>query len=209
MPALPPSDADAELPAELALVVYDSERDYRDQMATREGISYGDSHWRLFDKSRSRGDGTAPYTGRIVGGVPYDASGGTLSWARPQGETRFYLGRLREKTSLEQLASWVDRVGSAFGNHGMDGYIIVADTAGVFCSWQHWVDASVLNTAMDCEAGRAIRGARDSLLETVMEVPAEAFAGQVEPGHAYQVLLPSKADPVVYPLEDVPSADQE
>ena len=211
LPALPPSGSDPAVPAELALVAYASERDYREQMATREGEAYGAAHWQLFDKSRSRSSRTLPYAGKLLADTPYDVAGGTASWASPHGETRFYLGRLRGNTSLEQLASWVARVGSGFGARGMDGYVIVADGNGFFCSWQHWADPGELEAAAASDAGRAIFGIRDSLLETIMEVSAEPFAVRVEPGRAYQVLLPAEAaDPmqarVTIRVKDAPLA---
>ncbi|MCX5797689.1 MAG: STN domain-containing protein [Elusimicrobia bacterium] len=197
LPALPPAGSGPEVPAELALVVYASERGYRDDSATREGEAYGAAHWRLFDKPRSRGNAAIPYIGKLLADTPYDVAGGTASWASPQGTTRFYLGRLREKTPLEQLASWVGRVGAGFGTRGMDGYVVAVDGRGVVCSWQHWAGSGELEAAAASEAGREIFGARDSLLETIMDAPAEPFAGQVEPGRAYQVLLPAEAaDPM-------------
>jgi len=93
----------------------------------------------------------------------------------------------------------------------MDGYVIVADGNGVFCSWQHWVDSAALYAAVTSDAGRAILRARDMLLETSMDVSAEPFAGQAESRRAYQVVLPAKtADPlrarVTIRVKDAPLA---
>ena len=182
MPAVPPAGSQA--PAELALVVYDSEPGYRSAAATEAGQAYGASHWELFDKSRSRSGAPIAFAGRLLADTPYDVIGGSVSWAGPGGVTRFYLGRLRKADSLEQLAAWVGRAAQ-----GTDGYIIVAGGDGLVASWQHCAQA--------CESGRDARKQRDALLETIMDVVAEPFPGEVEPGHAYQVLLPARAaDPM-------------
>ncbi len=194
LPVVPPAGSPANIPSELAIVAYKSRADYERERATSVGQRYQDSHWDLFDKpgQRTKSGGPAPYGGEIVTDVPYDVAGAPVDWQSQAGGSRFFLGNIRNGTSLDQLAELVSRMQKTFGEKGLDGHIVVADGNQFFASWQHWSSQEQSVRAEQSEAGRKIIEARNSLLEPILDAPAAFFDGNVRQGGVYNVRFSPK-----------------
>ena len=189
LPVVPPAGSPANIPGELAIVAYTSQADYEKEKATPVGKQYQDSHWTLFEKPgpRSKSGGPSPYNGEIVMDTPYDAARVPVDWQSPSGQARFFLGKIKDGTSLNQLADLVSRTQREFATQGLDGHIVVADSNRFMATWQHWRSQEEAERAARSDAGQKITEVRDSLLEPLLDAPAALFDGNVRQGGVYNV----------------------
>lgn len=115
LPFLYPAQSPAELPQEVALVVYESEQAYQAIRSTPEGQAYGDLHWKFFDKPRGSGSVVPePYVGKIENGKAYDVLLSAADWrqghgifltSRIHGDIRPYIDSLRRDFARKGLIS--------------------------------------------------------------------------------------------------------
>lgn len=128
MPVLLPAQRAAALPAEVALLSYESEDGYRAYRATAEGIHYGDMHWDLFDKATSGSLVPAPYAGNVAFEQAYAVVPALdPSWSTGQASFRV-LERAEATTDEQFLAEVKARIEAVKAHAPLTYYVLVANT---------------------------------------------------------------------------------
>lgn len=122
---LPEELKEAGLPAEVALLSYESEEAYRAYRATPEGIHYGNMHWDLFDRATSGSLVPTPYAGSVAFEQAYEVAGQDPTWS--QGEAFFrVLKREPGLSDPEFLAVITTRIESTRRGNPISYYVVVA-----------------------------------------------------------------------------------
>lgn len=190
IPALPPEVKPAAVADEFALVAFESEEAYRAARATPEGQRYGDLHWTVFDRERTRTGGAVSLGSELVAETPYDVLGKPVDWQT--GYASFYIG-LRKKgvapeEFLKKMGEHVRVVAQALAPLGLDGYVMVAG-ADYEAAYLHWPSQKAAEAAFASDASRPVMETGAAILDNLLFVPVEPFTGTIKEGQALNVEL--------------------
>ena len=103
IPALP---KDGIFPDEIALVLYSSEKAYRDLRETEKGQAYQTLHFDYFEKEKSKSLAPEPYVGKIEAEHAYDFFGSDAAWNAATGTAYLYYF---SKTNPEEMRPFFER----------------------------------------------------------------------------------------------------
>jgi hypothetical protein len=191
LPAVPPADAPAGTPAEIAIVVYASEAVYQERRNSPEGKAYGDMHWELFDRPATKSDTAVGWTKNgpaLKANVPVDMFEAATDWQCGHGVV--YVGRRKADVPadafLGRLSAHVAHTKAAFGPLGLRGYVVVA-TEDQEIAWMNWSSKVAADKALGSVAGRSVREESAALMANVMWSDAGAFHGEIRAGEAVNV----------------------
>lgn len=188
LPAVPPASKPAGLADEFALVVWDSEAAYQAARETPEGRAHADLHWTVFDRERSRGSTAIPLAQELAPETAYDVLGKPVDWQR--GYATFYVGLRKGGLSgaefLTRLRAHVAEIRDALAPQGLDGYVFVAG-ADYEAAYLHWPSREAADAAFASTAGKAAAEGGSRILEHLVFVAAEPFAGTLAAGQAVNV----------------------
>ena len=91
------------LPAEIALVMYESEEKYKAIRSTPEGEAYGNLHWDFFQKETSKSTVAIPFTGTLAVGGAYQVNPSFTGWKQGATFVGIYENNQRDLRGLSQL----------------------------------------------------------------------------------------------------------
>jgi hypothetical protein len=128
------------LPDEIALVVYDSEANYRSIRNTPQGEAYGALHWEYFDKDKgSKSTLPEKYLGKLEPTHAYDVLGSVEHW---QNGYAVYVMSLRK----QDASPYVDQMRRDFFRNGLKSYLVLVEESYVI-EYQLWRDKSSFDAA--------------------------------------------------------------
>ncbi len=193
LPAVPPASKPAGIADEFALIAWDSEKAYTAARETPEGRSHAELHWTLFDRERSRSGAAIPLATELAAETPYDVLGTPVDWQK--GYATFYIGLRKQSLSpvefLKGLHAHVLEIRQALVPQGLDGYVFVAG-ADYEAAYLHWPSREASEKAFASNAGKAAAAGGSAILDHLVFVPAEPFAGKIAPGQAVNVRFKRK-----------------
>lgn len=188
LPAVPPLNKPASIIDEYALVGYESRAVYEAARQTPEGRQYGDLHWTIFDREKSKSGGAVILGDQIIAETPYDVIEKPVDWQ--SGYSTFFIGtrhpQLNPETFIQRLYKHVVDVRRAFSTYGLDGYVIVAN-GDYEAAFQHWPNKDAAAAAFGSDAGKAIIAEASGILTLLQFSEAAAFNGQLQPGEVTNV----------------------
>jgi hypothetical protein len=187
--AMPPYIKPHFLPDEFALLALKDEATYRTIRATPEGIAYGDAHWTIFDKEKSKSlplEMNIPSS--LVSKTAYDLMGTSNDWG--SGFTTFFIGLKKHDQTPEQflksLSDHVKLVSDSFKSMGLKGYIIIADEQ-YEVAYMNWASAEAMNLAFSSSAGKAVADDESRVFNTIQWMTDSPFDGvSVAPNSFYK-----------------------
>lgn len=97
----------ANLPDEIALVVYESEEKYRAIRNTPEGERYSAAHWDFFEKDLSKSTVTVPFEGKFEMNGAYELNPGSDTWQK--GHTIVSIYELNTKVLGTLAKKFIER----------------------------------------------------------------------------------------------------
>lgn len=190
IPALPPETKPTAVADEFALVAFESEEAYRAARATPEGQRYGDLHWTVFDRERTRTGGAVSLGSELVAETPYDVLGKPVDWQT--GYSSFYIGLRKKgvtpKEFLKGMGEHVRVVAQSLAPLGLDGYVMVAGD-DYEAAYLHWPSQKAAEAAFASEAARPVIETGTAILDNLLFVPVEPFTGTIKPGQAVNVRI--------------------
>ncbi len=147
LPAVPPDDAPEGVPAEVALVFFESRKAYSDGFKTTSGRAFGLLHAPLFGRS-SKSGWPKPLEGAMTVDQPYYLVDTPADWH--EGAAWVFIGKRVATLSPAQFRKGVRAALRAVhpkAPRGLDGAIVsVNDDSVVY--WEHWADASGAGTGI-------------------------------------------------------------
>jgi hypothetical protein len=186
---VPPFDKPNYIPDEFALLAFGSETSYQAIRATPEGQAYGESHWQIFDKSRS---GSLKLESELPGflssGKAYNALGKPNDWK--SGTTGFFIGLRKANLSsdefLRKLSQHVRLAASSLKPLGLKGYIIIVQD-NYEVAYMNWSSEAAMKRAFEMPAGQRVAQDASSFLETLQWSSEQIFdLTQVQFGNFYR-----------------------
>lgn len=191
MPAIPPLHVSKPELAEIALIVYASEEIYKKARATPEGQAYGDLHWTVFDKEKSKTGPTIPFTGKVVVDTPYDVLGKDVDWY--SGYTTLFVGLKKKNKKTEDFHSWlathVSEFSKSFGSL-IRGYVFVAGE-DYEIAYVNWISEEAMKAGFAGPYGKHIAGDASLWMENKMFERLSEFDGKVSKGAVYRMPIRS------------------
>lgn len=186
--ALPPSGRPAFVPDETALLAFGVESEYQRIRQTPEGRRYGESHWELFDRTRS-GSLVVAHTPKVpsalVANTAYDFGLGGIDWSK--GHTTYFVGLKKpgQGDFFTRLAKHVSLVRDSFLAFGLRGYVVVA-TADYELAIMNWESDESMSKAFGSLFGQAVMKDGQEFLDNLQRNSAARFDGlRAEPGSFY------------------------
>jgi hypothetical protein len=143
LPVLLPSTSAttaAQLPDEVALVIYSNEADYTFVRNTPEGKAYGDSHWLLFDRNKgSKSLQPEAYVGKIENEHAYDIFQSNADWKKGHGIF------ITSKISGD-IRPYLQVMKTDFAKRGLVSYLVLVQ-GHVLYEYQLWRDQAALKAS--------------------------------------------------------------
>ncbi len=90
----------ADLPDEIALVVYESEEKYRTLRNTPAGERYSAAHWDFFEKDQSKSTVSVPFEGTLAINEAYELNPEAGSWQKGHTIVSIYRVDTKELTTI-------------------------------------------------------------------------------------------------------------
>jgi len=138
LPPLPenrPASLRKRLPDEIALVVYDSEANYRSIRNTPEGEAYGVLHWDYFDKNKgSKSTLPEKFKGKLESSHAYDVLESSEHWQK--GYAVYVISACKQDAS-----PYINQMKREFVKRGLSSYLVLAEEHYVI-EYQLWRNKS-------------------------------------------------------------------
>ena len=191
LPAIPPLNIPTGIPDEFAIVMYESPDVYQHARNTPEGKAYGDMHWEIFDRDKSKSVTAVSLestNGQMVADTGYDVLQRPTDWQK--GHSTFFVGLRLDSVPpsefLPRLTQHVHRVKNTFGSMGLEGYIVVA-TENYEVAFMNWRDQTDADRAFATPEGNTIAAEAQGLMKPLQWATASDFKGHIQPGQVVNV----------------------
>lgn len=186
---IPPAEKPVVVPDEFALIALSDEAAYQNIRGTSEGRAYGESHWKIFERSNSKSAFmVVGLPDALKSGIAYDLTDGALDWSK--GVTYFYLGTRKESISpsqfLTRLRAHVAMTSRVLTPVGMRGYIVIADD-NYEAAYMNWESAAAMTKAFaKGGVGEPIGADSRTFMDSLMWTEALPFSTVVKPSTVYR-----------------------
>lgn len=181
--AIPPAKKPAYVPDEFALIALVSEAAYQTVRATPEGKAYGESHWTIFDKDKSKSAEQKPSSSpQLESKTVYDFSPKPLDWQT--GHTTFFVGTRKANITaadfLVHLRKHIELTRKSLENKGLlRGYVVVVNE-NYEAAYLNWKSQAEMDKAFAGDAGKAVGTDAGTFMDMLMFEGSQKFRGVPE-----------------------------